>query len=70
MAKPMPTEVRDRDDYFLRMERAMGRAVAAALREHKLLGRSIVVADEHGQPKIIPPEEIVVPVIPDDEPEA
>lgn len=70
MAPNPPPSLEELRDLSRRTERAMGRAVAAALREHKLLGRSIVVADEHGQPKIVPPEDIVVPVIPDDEPAA
>jgi hypothetical protein len=38
---------------------AMDKAVHAAIREHKLLGRSIVTW-ENGKVKIIPPEEIPV----------
>lgn len=50
-----------------RMQRAMGRAVAKALREHKLLGRSVVQGDGKGGWRIVPPEEIEIPDIPDED---
>lgn len=44
---------------------AMDRSIRDALRRHKLLGESIAVWRD-GQVVIVPPEEIVVPELPDD----
>jgi hypothetical protein len=40
------------------VDAAMQKAVRQALRRHKLLGESVAVSDEHGQVKILSPEEI------------
>lgn len=50
-----------------RVEAAMGRAVRDAIRRHKLLGESIAVMRD-GKVVVVPPEEIVVPHLPDDPP--
>jgi hypothetical protein len=48
-----------------RVEAAMNRGVRDALRRHKLLGESIAVMRD-GKVVIVPPEEIVVPELPED----
>lgn len=45
---------------------AMDRGIRDALRRHKLLGESIAVWRD-GKVVIVPPEEIVVPDLPDEE---
>lgn len=50
-----------------RVEAAMKRGVRDALRRHKLLGESIAVSRD-GKVVIVPPEEIVVPELPDEQP--
>ncbi|MFN8637257.1 MAG: hypothetical protein U0893_25690 [Chloroflexota bacterium] len=47
------------------VEAAMARAVRDAIRRHKLLGESIAVMRD-GKVVVVPPEEIVVPQLPDD----
>lgn len=49
------------------VEAAMRRGVRDALRRHKLLGESIAVSRD-GKVVIVPPEEIVVPELPDEQP--
>jgi hypothetical protein len=46
---------------------AMDRGIRDALRRHKLLGESIAVWRD-GKVVIVPPEEIVVPELPDEAP--
>jgi hypothetical protein len=46
---------------------AMNKAARDAVRRHKLLGESIAVSRD-GKVVIIPPEEIVVPELPDEQP--
>ena len=50
-----------------RIEAAMNRGVRDALRRHKLLGESIAVMRD-GKVVVVPPEEIVVPDLPDNDP--
>jgi hypothetical protein len=52
-----------------RVERALTGAIREALRRHKLLGESIAVSRD-GKVVIVPPEEIEIPDIPEDEPSA
>ena len=49
------------------VEAAMKRGVRDALRRHKLLGEPIAVWRD-GKVVIVPPEEIVVPELPDEQP--
>lgn len=66
MTAPKP-DLKEISERAKRTERAMGRAVAKALREHKLLGRSVVQGDGKGGWRIVPPEEIEIPEIPDED---
>jgi hypothetical protein len=47
------------------IEAGMNKAVREALRRHKALGESIAVSRD-GEVVIVPPEEIVVPDLPED----
>lgn len=50
--------MRERLDDSAALDLAIARGVREALRRHMLLGESVVVADEHGKPKTLGPQEI------------